>query len=181
MITVRRPVAGKNRLRERDLATFSTITVEEALAHPTWKMGPKISIDSATMMNKGLEVIEAHFLFGVAPAKIDVVLHPQSVIHSFVEQAMKADPILVDVKNDREFNAFKPAQLEVPTLVLFGSADPGVDKEDAGKMFAALAAKDKQMVVLPGADHAAQLENTHDAWIAAIVNFINRPIPRRTP
>ncbi|HEU5248570.1 MAG TPA: 1-deoxy-D-xylulose-5-phosphate reductoisomerase [Thermoanaerobaculia bacterium] len=72
-------------LRERDLSTFSTITVEEALAHPTWKMGPKISIDSATMMNKGLEVIEAHFLFGVAPAKIDVVLHPQSVIHSFVE------------------------------------------------------------------------------------------------
>ena len=72
-------------LRQRDLSTFSKVTVEEALAHPTWKMGPKISIDSATMMNKGLEVIEAHFLFGVAPSKIDVVLHPQSVIHSFVE------------------------------------------------------------------------------------------------
>jgi 1-deoxy-D-xylulose-5-phosphate reductoisomerase len=72
-------------LRQRELSTFSTVTVEEALAHPTWKMGPKISIDSATMMNKGLEVIEAHFLFGVAPSKIDVVLHPQSVIHSFVE------------------------------------------------------------------------------------------------
>jgi 1-deoxy-D-xylulose-5-phosphate reductoisomerase len=72
-------------LRERELSTFSKITVEEALAHPTWKMGPKISIDSATMMNKGLEVIEAHFLFGVPPAKIDVVIHPQSVIHSFVE------------------------------------------------------------------------------------------------
>jgi 1-deoxy-D-xylulose-5-phosphate reductoisomerase len=72
-------------LRERELSTFSKITVEEALAHPTWKMGPKISIDSATMMNKGLEVIEAHFLFGVPPARIDVVIHPQSVIHSFVE------------------------------------------------------------------------------------------------
>jgi 1-deoxy-D-xylulose-5-phosphate reductoisomerase len=72
-------------LRERDLSTFPSITVEEALAHPTWKMGPKISIDSATMMNKGLEVIEAHFLFGVAPSAIHVVLHPQSVIHSFVE------------------------------------------------------------------------------------------------
>ena len=72
-------------LRERDLATFPTITIEEALAHPTWKMGPKISVDSATMMNKGLEVIEAHFLFGVAPARIDVVIHPQSIIHSFVE------------------------------------------------------------------------------------------------
>jgi 1-deoxy-D-xylulose-5-phosphate reductoisomerase len=72
-------------LRERDPSTFAAITVEEALAHPTWKMGPKISIDSATMMNKGLEVIEAHFLFGVAPSQIDVVIHPQSVIHSFVE------------------------------------------------------------------------------------------------
>ena len=72
-------------LRERDLASFGTVTVEEALAHPTWKMGPKISIDSATMMNKGLEVIEAHFLFGVRPDRIDVVIHPQSVIHSFVE------------------------------------------------------------------------------------------------
>jgi len=51
--------------------------------------------------------------------------------------------------------------------------------DDAGKMFAAIAAKDKQMVVLPGADHAAQLEDTHDAWIAAIVNFITRPLPRR--
>jgi len=72
-------------LLTRDLATFEGITVDEALAHPTWKMGPKISVDSATMMNKGLEVIEAHFLFGVAPSKIDVLIHPQSVIHSFVE------------------------------------------------------------------------------------------------
>ena len=72
-------------LRERDLGSFATVTVEEALAHPTWKMGPKISVDSATMMNKGLEVIEAHFLFGMPPDRIDVVIHPQSVIHSFVE------------------------------------------------------------------------------------------------
>ena len=72
-------------LRERDLGSFGEVTVEEALAHPTWKMGPKISIDSATMMNKGLEVIEAHFLFGMSPDRIDVVIHPQSVIHSFVE------------------------------------------------------------------------------------------------
>jgi 1-deoxy-D-xylulose-5-phosphate reductoisomerase len=72
-------------LRERDLGSFATVTVEEALAHPTWKMGPKISVDSATMMNKGLEVIEAHFLFGMPPQRIDVVIHPQSVIHSFVE------------------------------------------------------------------------------------------------
>ncbi len=71
--------------RERRLGTFDSITIEDALAHPTWKMGPKITIDSATMMNKGLEVIEAHFLFGLPEDRIDVVIHPQSLIHSFVE------------------------------------------------------------------------------------------------
>jgi 1-deoxy-D-xylulose-5-phosphate reductoisomerase len=71
--------------RERRVETFDAITVDDALAHPTWKMGPKITIDSATMMNKGLEVIEAHFLFGLPGERIDVVIHPQSLIHSFVE------------------------------------------------------------------------------------------------
>jgi 1-deoxy-D-xylulose-5-phosphate reductoisomerase len=71
--------------RLRPLATFSDITVEDALHHPTWKMGPKITIDSATMMNKGLEILEAHFLFGIDPSAIDVVLHPQSIVHSMVE------------------------------------------------------------------------------------------------
>jgi 1-deoxy-D-xylulose-5-phosphate reductoisomerase len=64
---------------------FASITVEEALSHPTWKMGPKITIDSATLMNKGLEIIEAHYLFGVPPEKIDVVIHPASIVHSLVE------------------------------------------------------------------------------------------------
>ena len=61
------------------------MTIAEALTHPRWKMGPKITIDSATMMNKGLEVIEAHFLFDVPYAAIDVIVHPQSVVHSMVE------------------------------------------------------------------------------------------------
>jgi 1-deoxy-D-xylulose-5-phosphate reductoisomerase len=71
----------------RDLPreTFDRITREEALAHPTWRMGPKITIDSATLMNKGLEVIEAHWLFGMPAAMIDVLIHPQSVVHSMVE------------------------------------------------------------------------------------------------
>ena len=69
----------------RDLATFAEITVTAALAHPTWKMGNKISIDSATMMNKGLEVIEAHHLFDVPAEKIDILIHPQSIVHSMVE------------------------------------------------------------------------------------------------
>ena len=71
--------------RERPVETFGSITMEEALAHPTWKMGPKITIDSATMVNKALEVIEAHFLFGVEPEFINVLIHPQSLIHSMVE------------------------------------------------------------------------------------------------
>jgi len=61
------------------------VTVEQALKHPTWSMGPKVTIDSATLMNKGLELIEAHHLFGLAPDELDVVVHPQSVVHGLVE------------------------------------------------------------------------------------------------
>lgn len=61
------------------------ITVEQALCHPTWKMGPKVTIDSSTLMNKGLEVIEAHWFFGVPVDQIEVIIHPQSIIHSMVE------------------------------------------------------------------------------------------------
>ena len=64
---------------------FDRVTPDEACAHPRWSMGRKISVDSATMMNKGLEVIEAHWLFGVGAAQIDVVVHPQSIVHSLVE------------------------------------------------------------------------------------------------
>ncbi len=72
-------------LRTRDLGTFDQVTREEALAHPTWKMGPRITIGSATMMNKAFEVLEAHWLFGLPAEQIEVVLHPQSIVHSMVE------------------------------------------------------------------------------------------------
>lgn len=71
--------------RRRSPATLKDVTPEEACAHPNWVMGRKISVDSATMMNKALEVIEARYLFGVLPEQIDVVIHPQSVIHSMVQ------------------------------------------------------------------------------------------------
>jgi 1-deoxy-D-xylulose-5-phosphate reductoisomerase len=71
--------------RTREPATLRNVTPEEACAHPNWVMGRKISVDSATMMNKALEVIEARFLFGLAPEQIEVVIHPQSVIHSMVQ------------------------------------------------------------------------------------------------
>lgn len=71
--------------RARDAATFADVTPEQACAHPNWRMGRKISVDSATMMNKALEVIEARYLFDVAPEQLEVVIHPQSVIHSMVQ------------------------------------------------------------------------------------------------
>jgi 1-deoxy-D-xylulose-5-phosphate reductoisomerase len=71
--------------RETPRARFDSITPEQALKHPTWNMGPKITIDSATLFNKGLEMIEAHWLFGVGMDRVEVVIHPQSIVHSMVE------------------------------------------------------------------------------------------------
>jgi 1-deoxy-D-xylulose-5-phosphate reductoisomerase len=73
--------------RTRSIDTLARVTPDEACAHPTWSMGRKISVDSATMMNKALEIIEARWLFGASPERIEVVVHPQSVIHSMVEYA----------------------------------------------------------------------------------------------
>jgi len=70
--------------RNRSLDSLESVTVEEALAHPTWSMGPKITIDSATLANKGLELIEAHYLFGLEYERIEVVVHPTSVVHALV-------------------------------------------------------------------------------------------------
>ena len=64
---------------------LASVTRHDALRHPTWQMGPKVTVDSATLMNKGLEIIEAHWLFGLPPDRIDVVIHPQSIVHSCVE------------------------------------------------------------------------------------------------
>jgi len=73
--------------RKAPLAQLAHVTVEQALAHPNWRMGNRITIDSATMMNKGFEVIEAHWLFDMRPDQIEVIIHPQSTVHSFVEFA----------------------------------------------------------------------------------------------
>jgi 1-deoxy-D-xylulose-5-phosphate reductoisomerase len=73
--------------RETPAKEFVDLTLEQALKHPTWNMGPKITIDSATLFNKGLEMIEAHWLFGVEMKRVEVVIHPQSIVHSMVEFA----------------------------------------------------------------------------------------------
>jgi 1-deoxy-D-xylulose-5-phosphate reductoisomerase len=87
--------------RGKSTKDLNHVTREDALAHPNWKMGSKITVDSASMMNKGLEVIEARWLFGLAPSQIDVIIHPQSVIHSivqFIDGSMKVQMGLPDMK-----------------------------------------------------------------------------------
>jgi 1-deoxy-D-xylulose-5-phosphate reductoisomerase len=86
-VDVRRLIltASGGPFRETPRKDFDSITVEAALKHPTWNMGPKITIDSATLFNKGLEMIEAHWLFGVEMNRVEVVIHPQSIVHSMVE------------------------------------------------------------------------------------------------
>jgi 1-deoxy-D-xylulose-5-phosphate reductoisomerase len=101
----------------RDLATFGDITIEAALAHPTWRMGNKISIDSATMMNKGLEVIEAHHLFALPAGQIDISIHPQSIVHSMVEYvdgSILAQLSTTDMKFPIQYALFYPDRLAAP-------------------------------------------------------------------
>lgn len=93
---------------------FARITVEQALRHPNWSMGHKITIDSATLMNKGLEVIEAHWLFGLPAERIDVVVHPQSIVHSmveFVDGSVKAQLGLPDMKLPIQYALTHPDRL----------------------------------------------------------------------
>lgn len=77
--------ASGGAFRDLPVEKLASVTVQDALKHPNWSMGPKITVDSATLMNKGLEVIEAHYLFGVDYDQIDIVIHPQSIIHSLIE------------------------------------------------------------------------------------------------
>ena len=101
--------------RERNINEFNNISVEEALDHPNWQMGKKISIDSATMMNKGLEVIEAYWLFDFGPNQIDIVIHPQSIIHSMVElkdKSIKAQMGVPDMKIPIQFALSYPRHFE---------------------------------------------------------------------
>ncbi len=108
--------------RGRDRASLREVTIADALAHPTWSMGPKITIDSSTLMNKGLEVIEAHELFGVGYDDIDVVVHPQSVVHSMIETtdgATLAQLSLPDMRLPIGYALAYPDRISTP----FGAID----------------------------------------------------------
>jgi 1-deoxy-D-xylulose-5-phosphate reductoisomerase len=105
---------------------FGSITVKDALNHPTWRMGAKITIDSATLMNKGLEVIEAHWLFDLAPDQISVVVHPQSVVHSMVEMtdgSVIAEMAVTDMAIPIAFALSYPDRLPLHHLKPFSLLD----------------------------------------------------------
>lgn len=107
--------------RGRSREELANVTKEQALAHPRWSMGPKISVDSATLMNKGLEVIEAHHLFGLDYGKIEVVLHPQSIVHSmvdFVDGSVKAHLGQTDMRIPIQFALTYPERLPGPLAAL---------------------------------------------------------------
>jgi 1-deoxy-D-xylulose-5-phosphate reductoisomerase len=119
--TVRRAIltASGGPFREWPAERFAWITVEDALKHPTWQMGNKITIDCATLMNKGLEVIEARWLFDLGPEQISVVIHPQSVIHSMVEMvdgSVIAEMAIADMAIPIAFALAYPERLELPHL-----------------------------------------------------------------
>ena len=113
--------ASGGAFRDRPADSLSDVTPAEALLHPTWSMGPKITIDSATLMNKGLEVIEAHWLFGLPFECIDVVIHHQSVIHSlveFVDGSVKAQLGVPDMRLPIQYALAHPRRLSTPTARL---------------------------------------------------------------
>lgn len=119
--------------RSRPYSTFVEITPEEALAHPNWSMGAKITIDSATMMNKGLEVIEAHWLFDVEPDRISVLVHPQSIIHSMVtfeDGSTKAQLGLPDMKIPIQYALSYPDRWPAPHARLDWSQLKQLDFEE---------------------------------------------------
>jgi 1-deoxy-D-xylulose-5-phosphate reductoisomerase len=107
--------------RGRSAASLERVTAEEALRHPTWQMGPKITVDSATLMNKGLEVIEAHWLFGATADQIHVVVHPQSIVHSMIELtdgSMIAQIGTTDMRLPIQYAFSYPERWDAPVPVL---------------------------------------------------------------
>ena len=123
---------------------LENVTVDEALNHPNWKMGNKITIDSASMMNKGLEVIEAHWLFGLPKNKIEVVIHPQSIVHSmvqFVDGSIKAQMGIPDMKLPIQYALTYPERFEnkfertdLPRISHLSFFEPDFDKYECLRM-----------------------------------------------
>ena len=147
--------------RGRSAESLRTVSIEDALKHPTWSMGPKITIDSSTLMNKGLEVIEAHELFGVAYDKIVVVVHPQSVVHSMVEftdGAVIAQLSMPDMRLPIAYALDYPQRASIP----FG----GIDWSTLNRLDFELPDTDT-FRCLSLAYQAGQIGGTAPAWLSA--------------
>ena len=168
--------------RTASLEELKRVTVKQALHHPNWVMGPKITIDSATMMNKGLEVIEAHWLFNASPDQIEVVVHPQSVIHSMVEYvdgsvlAQLGNP---DMRTPIAYALGYPDRLEsgVSSLDLFKIARLDFEVPDTQKFpslrlaFDALKAGGNAAAIMNAANEVAV-----DAFINEKISFTDIPV-----
>jgi 1-deoxy-D-xylulose-5-phosphate reductoisomerase len=163
--------------RSWDAARIARASVQEALNHPNWDMGPKITIDSATLMNKGLEVIEARWLFDVPPAQVDVVVHPQSIVHSlveFVDGSVLAQLGLPDMRVPIAVALAHPERvpLEVERLDLTAVARLDFEEPDRGRFpclqlaFDALAAGETAPAVLNAAN-----EESVAAFLAGRIPF----------
>ena len=142
-------------------AELRAVTVEAALKHPTWSMGPKITVDSSTLMNKGLEVIEAHELFGVGYDAIDVVVHPQSIVHSMVEftdAAVIAQLSMPDMRLPIAYALGHPSRARMPYGRIDWSAMARLDFETPDR---------KTFRCLDLAYQAGRIGGTAPAWLSA--------------
>ncbi len=167
--------------RERTIESLQKVTMKEALKHPNWTMGEKITIDSASMMNKGLEAIEAKWLFDLEPDQIDVIVHPQSVIHSivqFIDGSMKAQMGIPDMKMPIQYALGYPARLK-STIQRFNFLDyPDLtfEKADTKKFrnlalcFKALRTGGNMPCVLNAANEVAV-----EAFLEGKIRFIDMP------
>ncbi len=147
-------------------AELARVTPEDALRHPTWRMGPKITVDSATLMNKGLEVIEARWLFDIGPPRIDVLVHPQSIVHSlveFVDGSLLAQLGVTDMRLPIQYAFSYPERWSapLPPLDLAGSAPLQFEQPDMERFpclalaFRALAGDAGLPIVLNAANEVA--------------------------
>jgi 1-deoxy-D-xylulose-5-phosphate reductoisomerase len=162
--------------RETPAERFATITPEEALNHPTWRMGKRITIDSATLLNKGLEVIEARWLFNIPPEKIDIMVHPQSIVHSmveFVDGSVIAQLGTADMRQPIQYALTYPERLHSPV--------PSLDWSTVSRLDFAL--PDRQKFPCIGlAYRAIQMGGTAPAVLNAadevvVQAFLERMIP----
>ncbi len=161
--------------RTRSIETFKNITVEEALNHPNWDMGNKITIDSATMMNKGLEVIEAYWLFGLEPNNISIVIHPQSIIHSMIEMkdgSIKAQMGVPDMKIPIQYALTHPEHVQASweRLDFFNCGDLTFEEPDLEK-FPLIKVAYKALKLSGTASAALNLANDYSVY-----RFLNQEI-----